>query len=164
MILNPLWLWNTLYLHHTFSLPKKSHKCYLLNISQGFFCWYVFLISTCILCWILAVSTQYYPSSPELLLCHQLLETKRLHFPDSHASRVLILTPPIRGIPARCGRSGRNRSHYCSTDIGRQVSFLSRCSQEVLQWLPYFPLWIIHISASGSSLVVGWGLESYFYN
>lgn len=102
MILNPLWLRNTLYLHHTFSLPKKSHKCYLLNISQGFFCWYVFLISTCILCWILAVSTQYYPSSPELLLCHQLLETKRLHFPDSHASRVLILTPPIRGIPARC--------------------------------------------------------------
>lgn len=132
MILNPLWLRNTLYLHHTFFLSKKIHKCYLLNTSQGFFCWNVFLISTCILCWILTISTQYYPSSPELLLCHQLLETQRLHFPDSHASRVLVLIPPIKDIPARFGRWGRNRSHYCSADIGRQMSFLGRCSQEVL--------------------------------
>lgn len=173
MILNPLWLWNTLYLHHTFSLSNKIHTCYLLNTSQGFFCWYVFLISTCMLCWILTVSTQYYSQLSWAPPVSPVAGNQKITFPRSCASRMLVFIPPIRDIPARFGRWGRNRSHYCAAGIGRQVSFLGRCSQEVLQWLPYtHPLWIILINASSTSVLraaqtIGGGFGFgglFFYN
>lgn len=55
----------------------------------------------CAGCWLLVLSTV-----PE-----------RLHFPDPHANRVLVLSPPIGDIPMRFGRWKRSRSHFRSLDI-----------------------------------------------
>lgn len=78
--------------------------------------------------------TQHYSSLPVLFWYHQELETKNLHFPDSHASGILVLIPPIRDSPMRFGKEKRKQKlllmprHWQAGKWFQQVQTVGVCS------------------------------------
>lgn len=75
---------NTLYLHGIFYLSKEIHRCILLHISRGSLSCMFFVISKCILCWLLTVSTQHYPCPLNSSCIH------RSRKPKDYISQILV--------------------------------------------------------------------------
>ena len=75
---------NTLYLHGTFYLSKEIHRCILLHISRGSLSCMFFVISKCILCWLLTVSTQHHPCPLNSSCIH------RSRKPKDYISQILL--------------------------------------------------------------------------